>query len=217
MTPLKIALTKGRTEEQVIPLLEASGINCEGVKNKKRRLIFDEDPRYEIILVKGPDVLTYLNNGSVQIGIIGSDILDEQQNSQYAMLDLSVGKCRFVLASTSSFNPQQPRRKIIATKYPNITKRYFQGIGEDVEIIKIEGSVELSPLIGLADAIVDIVETGNTLRENNLHVYAKLQPVNTKLVVNRLALRQFQPQIRELITNLQQADADYAKSNLIKE
>ncbi len=206
MTPLKIALTKGRTEEQVIPLLEASGIDVSGLKNKQRRLIFNEDPRYQIILVKGPDVLTYLNNGTVQIGIVGSDILDEQNNSQYPMLDLSVGKCRFVLASTEDFNPRNPRRKIIATKYPNITKRYFQSIGEDVEIIKIEGSVELAPLTGLADAIVDIVETGRTLRENNLKVYAKLQPVNTKLVVNRLGLRQYRQQIKELVASLRKAD-----------
>ncbi|AEB72975.1 ATP phosphoribosyltransferase [Lentilactobacillus buchneri] len=217
MERIKIALTKGRTEDQVVPLLEAAGINCEGIRNKQRRLIFDEDPRYEIILVKGPDVLTYLNSGSVQIGIVGSDILAEQENFQYAMLDLNVGKCRFVLASTKDFNPQAHRRKIIATKYPNITKRYFQGIGEDVEIIKIEGSVELAPLIGLADAIVDIVETGNTLRENNLQVFAKLQPVNTKVVVNRLALRQYQPQIKSLIASLAKADDQLIQSKLIKE
>ncbi len=217
MERIKIALTKGRTEDQAVPLLEAAGINCEGIRNKQRRLIFDEDPRYEIILVKGPDVLTYLNSGSVQIGIVGSDILAEQENFQYAMLDLNVGKCRFVLASTKDFNPQAHRRKIIATKYPNITKRYFQGIGEDVEIIKIEGSVELAPLIGLADAIVDIVETGNTLRENNLQVFAKLQPVNTKVVVNRLALRQYQPQIKSLIASLAKADDQLIQSKLIKE
>lgn len=217
MERIKIALTKGRTEDQVVPLLEAAGINCEGIRNKQRRLIFDEDPRYEIILVKGPDVLTYLNSGSVQIGIVGSDILAEQENFQYAMLDLNVGKCRFVLASTKDFNPQVHRRKIIATKYPNITKRYFQGIGEDVEIIKIEGSVELAPLIGLADAIVDIVETGNTLRENNLQVFAKLQPVNTKVVVNRLALRQYQPQIKSLIASLARGDDQLIQSKLIKE
>lgn len=217
MERIKIALTKGRTEDQVVPLLEAAGINCEGIRNKQRRLIFDEDPRYEIILVKGPDVLTYLNSGSVQIGIVGSDILAEQENFQYAMLDLNVGKCRFVWASTKDFNPQAHRRKIIATKYPNITKRYFQGIGEDVEIIKIEGSVELAPLIGLADAIVDIVETGNTLRENNLQVFAKLQPVNTKVVVNRLALRQYQPQIKSLIASLAKADDQLIQSKLIKE
>lgn len=214
---IKIALTKGRVEEQVLPLLEASGIDCSSVRNKGRRLIFNEDPNFQIILVKGPDVLTYLNNSSVHIGIVGSDILAEQNNPQYAMLDMGVGKCRFVLASTRDFNPQQVRRKIIATKYPNITKRYFQSIGEDVEIIKIEGSVELAPLIGLADAIVDIVETGNTLRENNLQVFAKLQPVNTKVVVNRLALRQYQPQIKSLIASLAKADDQLIQSKLIKE
>lgn len=203
--PIKIALTKGRVEQQVVPLLEASGIDCSGIRNKGRRLIFDEDPVYETILVKGPDVLTYLNSGSVHLGIVGSDILAEQNNTQYAMLDLGVGRCRFVLASTSDFDPQQVRRKIIATKYPNITKRYFQSIGEDVEIIRIEGSVELAPLIGLADAIVDITETGTTLRENNLHVYAELQPVSTQLVVNRLALKQYHSEIRTLVENLQQA------------
>lgn len=203
--PIKIALTKGRVEQQVVPLLEASGIDCSGIRNKGRRLIFNEDPVYQTILVKGPDVLTYLNSGSVHLGIVGSDILAEQNNTQYAMLDLGVGRCRFVLASTSDFNPQQARRKIIATKYPNITKRYFQSIGEDVEIIRIEGSVELAPLIGLADAIVDITETGTTLRENNLHVYAELQPVSTQLVVNRLALKQYHAQIRTLVENLQQA------------
>jgi len=203
--PIKIALTKGRVEQQVVPLLEASGIDCSGVRNMGRRLIFNEDPVYQMILVKGPDVLTYLNNGSVHLGIVGSDVLAEQGNPQYAMLDLGVGRCRFVLASTSDFNPQQVRRKIIATKYPNITKRYFQSIGEDVEIIRIEGSVELAPLIGLADAIVDITETGTTLRENNLHVYAELQPVSTQLVVNRLALKQYHSEIRTLVDNLQQA------------
>lgn len=202
---IKIALTKGRVEEQVLPLLEASGIDCSGVRNKGRRLIFNEDPNFQIILVKGPDVLTYLNNSSVHIGIVGSDILAEQNNPQYAMLDMGVGKCRFVLASTRDFNPQQVRRKIIATKYPNITKRYFQSIGEDVEIIKIEGSVELAPLIGLADAIVDITETGTTLKENDLHVYAELQPVSTKLVVNRLAVKQYRPEIKTFISNLQEA------------
>lgn len=202
---IKIALTKGRVEEQVVPLLEQCGVDVSGIKHKGRRLIFDEDDTFEIILVKGPDVLTYLNNGSVHIGIVGSDILAEQQNSQYDMLDLEVGKCRFVLASTRDYNPHQVRRKIIATKYPTITKRYFQSIGEDVEIIKIEGSVELAPLIGLADAIVDITETGTTLQENDLQVYADLQPVSTKLVVNRLAIKQYKPQIKQLIEALTQA------------
>lgn len=205
MSALKIALTKGRTEKQVLPLLEASGIDCTAIRNKQRRLIFNDLPDYHFILAKGPDVLTYLNRGAMDIGIVGSDILEEQHNEQYEMLDLQTGKCHFVLASTPDFDPYQVKRKIIATKYPNITQRYFRSIGEDVEIIKIEGSVELAPLVGLADAIVDIVETGTTLKENNLQVFATLQSVSTRLVVNRLALKQHQNAIQQLITNLQQA------------
>ncbi|AQW20561.1 ATP phosphoribosyltransferase [Lentilactobacillus curieae] len=211
MSKLKIALTKGRTEQQVVPLLEKSGIDCSGLRDKQRRLIFDEDENFEIILVKGQDVLTYLNNGTVQIGIVGSDILEEQGNYQYQMLDLNVGRCRFVLASGKNFDPSASKRKIIATKYPNITRNYFKRIGEDVEIIRIEGSVELAPITGLADAIVDIVETGTTLKENNLQIYAKLQPVNTRVVVNRLGLRQQKKQIYNFINQLQQANEKFSE------
>lgn len=202
---LKIALTKGRTEKQVLPLLQASGIDCTAIQQKGRQLIFNDQPDYHFILAKGPDVSTYLEHRAVDIGIVGSDILVEQQNQQYDMLDLKTGRCRFVLASTPAFDPNQTKRKIIATKYPKVTQTYFEQIGEDVEIIKIEGSVELAPLVGLADAIVDIVETGTTLKENNLKVYAELQPVSTHLVVNRLSLKQKRQEIFQLIQNLKQA------------
>ncbi len=202
---LTIALTKGRTEKQVLPLLEAAGIDCTAVRNKGRRLIFNDQDDVHFILVKGVDVLTYLNQGAVDIGIVGSDILAEQRSAQYDMLDLQTGKCRFVLASTPDFNPRLTRRKIIATKYPQVTQDYFSSIGEDVEIIKIEGSVELAPLVGLADAIVDIVETGTTLAENNLQVYANLTPVSTQLVVNQLALKKKRPEMQALMTRLQTA------------
>lgn len=200
---LKIALTKGRVEQQVLPLLEAAGIDCELVRNKQRRLIFDSTTQpYEFILAKGPDVTTFLERGAADVGIVGSDILVEHQSTQYELLDLGVGECQFVLASTPDFDPQAPQRKIIGTKYPLITKRYFDRLGQDVEIIKIEGSVELAPLTGLADAIVDITETGTTLRENNLQIYDYLQPVSTRLVVNRLALKQQQTAIYDLVDRL---------------
>lgn len=202
---INIALTKGRTEKMVLPLLKRAGMNIEPILNKGRRLIFNDDPNYHVILAKGPDVLTYLNGGAMDVGIVGSDILVEQRNPQYDMLDLNTGRCHFVLASTKDFDPELARRKIIATKYPQITQNYFNTIGEDVEIIKIEGSVELAPLVGLADAIVDIVETGDTLRENHLQVYAELMPVSTHLVVNKLALKQKQGEIKQLLLQLQQA------------
>lgn len=201
---LKIALTKGRVEQQVLPLLEQAGLDCSQVRNKQRRLIFDSKTQpYEFILAKGPDVTTFLERGAADIGIVGSDILTEHESTQYELLDLGVGKCQFVLASTADFDPVAPRRKIIGTKYPLITQRYFDRLGQDVEIIKIEGSVELAPLTGLADAIVDITETGTTLKENDLHVYAELQPVSTKLVVNRLAVKQYRTEIRNFIDKLQ--------------
>lgn len=200
---LKIALTKGRVETQVLPLLEQAGVDCSLVRHKQRRLIFDSATQpYEFILAKGPDVTTFLERGAADIGIVGSDILVEHQSTQYELLDLGVGQCQFVLASTADFDPQAPQRKIIGTKYPLITKRYFDRLGQDVEIIKIEGSVELAPLTGLADAIVDITETGTTIRENHLQIYDYLQPVSTRLVVNRLALKQHQTAIFSLVDQL---------------
>lgn len=202
-TRLKIALTKGRVEQQVLPLLEQAGLDCTQVRNKQRRLIFDSETQpYEFILAKGPDVTTFLERGAADIGIVGSDILTEHESTQYELLDLGVGQCQFVLASTADFDPVAPRRKIIGTKYPLITQRYFDRLGQDVEIIKIEGSVELVPLTGLADAIVDITETGTTIRENHLQIYDYLQPVSTRLVVNRLALKQQQTAIFDLVDRL---------------
>ncbi|MFB9770291.1 ATP phosphoribosyltransferase [Lactiplantibacillus modestisalitolerans] len=200
---IKIALTKGRVEQQVLPLLERAGIDCSLVRNKQRRLIFNSKTQpYQFILAKGPDVTTFLERGAADIGIVGSDILVEHQSTQYELLDLGVGRCQFVLASTRTFDPFAPKRKIIGTKYPLITQRYFDQRGQDVEIIKIEGSVELAPLTGLADAIVDITETGTTLRENDLQIYDYLQPVSTRLVVNRMALKQHQTAIYQLVDQL---------------
>ncbi len=184
-------------------MLEEAGLDCSQVRNKQRRLIFDSETQpYEFILAKGPDVTTFLERGAADIGIVGSDILTEHESTQYELLDLGVGKCQFVLASTADFDPVAPRRKIIGTKYPLITQRYFDRLGQDVEIIKIEGSVELAPLTGLADAIVDITETGTTIRENHLQIYDYLQPVSTRLVVNRLALKQQQAAIFDLVDRL---------------
>lgn len=204
--PLKIALTKGRIEKQVIGLLERAGIDCTMLKNKQRKLIINSaDGEYCFILAKGPDVTTYLNTGTVDIGIVGSDILTEHNNEQCELLDLQSGKCQFVLASTADFDFNRPGRKVIGTKYPLITQRYFESLGQDVEIVKIEGSVELAPLIGLADAIVDITETGTTLRENNLVIYDYLDQVSTRLVANRMSLKQHTAAIFEFTDSLQQA------------
>ena len=202
---LKVALTKGRVEEQVIPLLERCGIDCEPIRNKKRKLILQLGDVLEVILVKGDDVLTYLNNGVVDLGIVGSDVLHEQQHPGHELMDLETGRCRFILASTADYDPNMARRPIIGTKYPVITQEYFRSRGMDVEIIEIKGSVELAPLVGLADAIVDITETGTTLRENNLQIYDELEWISTRLVVNSLSLKQKKQEILSLMNRLQKA------------
>lgn len=197
---IKIALTKGRVEQQALPLLEKAGFNVQSVREKKRKLIFNlpDDP-YTVILAKGQDVATYLAQGAVDIGIVGSDILTERQSQTYELLDLGIGKCRFVLASTADFDPLASRRQVIGTKYPLITQRYFAAKGRDVEVVKIESSVELAPLIGMADAIVDITETGTTLRENDLQIYDELQDVSVRLVVNRMSLKQHRKEIFDFV------------------
>ena len=189
---LRIALTKGRVEKDFIPLLEACGVDCDPLHNKARKLIISLGDSMEVILAKGPDVTTYLKNGVVDLGIVGSDVLD-----------LQTGKCQFILASLAGYDPKEGRRQRIGTKYPTITKQYFGA--QDVEIIKIEGSVELAPLVGLADAIVDITETGTTLRENNLEIFDWLQPISTRLVANPLALKQKRNTIFKLIDQLSEA------------
>lgn len=200
---IKIALTKGRVEKQTLPLLERAGFNVTPVIDKQRKLIFDlpDDP-YTIILAKGPDVSTYLSQGAVDIGIVGSDILTEQRSQAYELLDLGIGKCQFVLASTTDFDPKASKRKVIGTKYSVITQQYFAQKGEDVEVVKIEGSVELAPLIGMADAIVDITETGTTLRENHLQIYDRLQEVSTRVVVNQMSLKQHRQAIFDFVDRL---------------
>lgn len=185
---LTIALTKGRVEEQFMELLEKMQVDITPFKNKQRKLIIDV-PGYQFILAKGPDVMTFVNRGVVDLGIVGSDLLMEQGNEKNELMDLKIGQCQFILASVAGFDINAPGRKTIGTKYPQVAARYFDQLGQDVEIIKIEGSVELTPLIHLTDAIIDITETGTTLRENNLVVYDRLTKVSTRLVANTMALR----------------------------
>lgn len=206
MKALKIALTKGRLEKDAVALLEKAGIDCSSMKDKKRKLIFHSSTQpISFILVKAVDVMTYVKHGVADIGIVGKDVLMEASKSHYEMLDLEIGQCQFCLASTPDFDPSSYRRKIIATKYPAVSSKFFREKGEDVEIIKIEGSVEIAPVLGLADAIIDIVETGSTLKENGLVIYEKLYPISARLIVNKASLKQNKTQIFQLIDQLEQA------------
>ena len=186
MRNIQIALTKGRLEKHVIPLFEQIGIDCSELKNKGRKLVFQsKNTDISFILVKAVDVATYVEHGVADIGVVGKDILMENEKDIYEMLDLGVGVCKFCVASIPTYNPKSYRKKCIATKYPHITSNYFHDKGEDVEIIKIEGSVEIAPILGLADAIVDIVETGKTLQENGLIVFEEMYSISARMIVNK--------------------------------
>ncbi|EOA3902876.1 ATP phosphoribosyltransferase [Bacillus cytotoxicus] len=204
MRNIQIALTKGRLEKHVIPLFEQIGMDCSEMMDKGRKLTFkSNNSNVSFILVKAVDVATYVEHGVADIGIVGKDILMEYEKDVYEMIDLQVGCCKLCMASIPAYHPKRYRKKRIATKYPSITSSYFRDKGEDVEIIKIEGSVEIAPLLGLADAIVDIVETGKTLQENGLIVLEEMYPISARMIVNKAALKMKKDEIFNIINRME--------------
>ena len=203
---LRIALTKGRLQDQTVELLERVGLDCSPIKKPGRRLIHAL-PNYHLdaVLAKAPDVITYVEHGVCDLGVVGKDTILEQGSPFYEVLDLGFGRCRFALAvreGTDFYGTYKTRR--IATKYPNVARRFFEEKGMDVSIIKIEGSVELAPILDLADAIVDIVETGATLKENGLTPIEDVAPVSARLVVNTAAMKLKRDQVLDFIEKCRQ-------------
>ncbi len=199
--PLRIALTKGRLEKDTVGLLEKIGYDCTAVREKGRKLILPiEDANAEVVLAKANDVITYVEHGVCDMGVVGKDTIMEMQGKFFELVDLGFGRCKFALAVKkgsdfySGFGV-----KTVATKYPNITRKFFEEKGMDVEIIKIEGSVELAPLLELADGIVDIVETGTTLKENGLEVIEDVCPVSARLIVNMVSMKLRQKEIEAFV------------------
>ncbi|MBU3173068.1 ATP phosphoribosyltransferase [Clostridium estertheticum] len=206
MKVIRIALTKGRLEKYAISMFEDIGIDCTDLKNKGRKLILkDVKNNIEFVLVKSTDVLTYVEHGAADIGIVGKDTLMEQNKEFYEVVDLKVGKCMFAVAALPSFKSNDGyNRKKIATKYPTVAKEYFKKNNEDVEIIKLDGSVELAPILELSDAIVDLVETGDTLRENGLIIIEKICDISARMIVNRASMKMKKDEIGNLIVKVQQ-------------
>ncbi|MCL1952636.1 MAG: ATP phosphoribosyltransferase [Oscillospiraceae bacterium] len=205
MRPIRIALTKGRLEKRAVELFEAIGFDCAQLNAKGRRLILPMDD-YEVVLAKAPDVLTYVGHGACDIGIVGKDTILESGGSFYEMLDLGFGKCRFALAGPAGEDFYSGcHERVVATKYPNVARRFFEQKGMDVKIIKIDGSVELAPLLGMAHAIVDIVETGSTLRENGLAVYEDIMPISARVIVNRPSMKLRREEIERLLKDMELA------------
>ena len=200
--PLRIALTKGRLQDKSVELFEAMGLDCSPIKDPGRRLVHTI-PNYplEAVLAKAPDVITYVEHGVCDLGIVGKDTILEQGKSFYEVLDLGFGKCRFALAvkaGTDFYGTYKTRR--IASKYPNVARAFCEKKGMDVDIIKIEGSVELAPILDLADAIVDIVETGSTLKANGLVPIEDVAQVSARLIVNTASMKLHKAAIDDFIS-----------------
>ncbi|MFY9197764.1 MAG: ATP phosphoribosyltransferase [Acutalibacteraceae bacterium] len=205
MRPIRIALTKGRLEKNSITLFEEMGLDCSELKNKGRRLVLPVD-KYEVVLAKAADVITYVEHGVCDIGIVGKDTIAENNRSFYEVTDLGFGKCKFALATKSGTEFWGGYDvKCIATKYPNVARKFFESKGMDVRIIKIEGSVELAPLLKLSDAIVDIVETGATIKENGLEVIEDIMPISARVIVNMASMKLRKEEIESFLTDIEKA------------
>ena len=213
---LSIALTKGRLEKQTVSMLEELGYGIEALKDKGRALVFKdsiEDIQY--FLVKSNDCITYVNHGVADIGVVGKDTILENENDNYELLDLKIGKCKFIVASL-------PKNKLfskvghikIGTKYPTVAKQYFLSKGMDVEIIKIDGSVELAPILGLCDGIVDIMETGTTLKENGLVVLDTVCDLSARVIVNKASFKLKHKEVMKVIEDLSRKVNENVDTNL---
>ena len=207
MRYLTIALTKGRLASKTLALLEEIGITCEEMKDKNtRKLIFvNEELKLKFFLAKGPDVPTYVEYGAADIGVVGRDTILEEGRKLYEVMDLGFGKCRMCICGPQTAKPLLETNQLIrvATKYPNIAKDYFYNKKhQTVEIIKLNGSIELAPIVGLSEVICDIVETGSTLRENGLSVLEEVCALSARMVVNQVSMKMESDRICDLIQKL---------------
>ena len=187
---INIALPKGRLGEKVYDMFEKSGYPCEGIKEDSRRLIFENaEAGVRYFWVKPSDVAIYVERGAADIGVAGKDILLEYAPDIYELLDLNTGKCRMAVAAKKGFRDNTEKTLRVATKFTHIAADYYSRIGRDIDIIKLHGSIELAPILGLSDVIVDIVETGSTLKENNLEVVETIVPISARFISNKASFK----------------------------
>ena len=204
--PLRIALAKGKLEKETVRLFEEVGFDCAELHDKGRKLFLPiPGQNIDVVLAKAADVITYVERGVCDMGVLGKDTIMENGGTFYEVLNLGFGKCRFALAAPkdSDFYGGNYGTKTIASKYPNVTRSFFEEKGMDVDVIKIEGSVELAPLLGLSDAIVDIVETGTTLKENGLEVLEDVKDISARLIVNVAAMKLRRTEIQKVLDQLE--------------
>ena len=202
---LNIALPKGRLGETVYDLFERAGFDCPSIREKSRKLIFEnEKTGVRFFWVKPSDVPIYVERGAADLGVAGKDIILEYNPDVYELLDLKLGKCRMAVAAKKDFHDENTKTLRVATKFPNIASTYYEGIGRDIDIIKLNGSIELAPILGLSDVIVDIVETGTTLRENDLEVKAEILPISARLIANKSSFRFADKEIGEIAEKMKE-------------
>lgn len=201
---LKIAVTKGRIEKEFCKMLAESGYDVEPIINKNRKLIINTKDGLEFIFVKSCDIITYLDYGVVDLGVIGKDTLIESDETKYSEIaDLKIGKCKFCLASKPEYRSKKfNRKKVIATKYPNLTIQFFNRKKEQIEIVNLNGSIEVAPVLQMTDAIVDIVETGDTLKANGLEIMEEICDISTRLITNKNALETKKDELENFISKL---------------
>ena len=200
---INIALPKGRLGEKVYAMFEKAGYECPSIRENNRKLIF-ENPEKQIryFWVKPSDVAIYVERGAADIGIAGKDILLEYEPDVYELLDLNVGKCRMAVAGPADFYDDGERTLRVATKFTNIAANYYAKLGREIDIITLNGSIELAPILGLSNVIVDIVETGTTLKENNLVVLESIVPISARLIANKSSFQFNHVQIEALLESL---------------
>ena len=197
---LNIALPKGRLGEKVYAMFEKAGFECPSIKENNRKLIFENtEKQVRYFWVKPSDVAIYVERGAADIGVAGKDILLEYEPDVYELLDMDLGKCRMAVAAPASFRDNENRTLKVATKFTNIAANYYNSIGRQIDIIKLNGSIELAPILGLSDVIVDIVETGTTLKENNLEVKQTILPISARLISNKASFQFKGAQIETLL------------------
>ena len=203
---INIALPKGRLVNKVYTLFEKIGYENKELLEDNRKLVFEnKEKNVRYLIVKPSDVGIYVEKGVADIGIVGKDILLENNHDVYELLDLKFGKCRVCMASVNGYKEDIERRLRVATKYVNISKNYFNSINRDVEIIKLNGSIELAPILNLSDVIVDIVETGSTLRENNLTVIKEIiDYISARLIVNKVSYKFKNDLIKTIVKNIEE-------------
>ncbi len=208
---LTIALPKGRLGDKVYDLFSSIGYDCKEIKEDNRKLIFvNEEKNVRYILVKPSDVAIYVGHGAADLGVVGKDVILETKPDVYEMLDLGLGKCKLAVAAKSDFCENLSIPLKVATKYPNVAQKYYAEKSRNIEIIKLNGSIELAPILGLSDVIVDIVETGKTLVENDLSVFEDIENSSARLIVNKAAYPFYSNKIDDICKELSKKCADKA-------